>query len=182
MITINLVPTREKKRRLQLLLAAYIGAGVVVFFGVLGFAFVQKKKEQSELRRQIAEVDARIKDLESIVQEVRAMEAQKKQVTDLESDFQKVRAQQKKILKSLDVLALVLPDGVWFTRVLQDTADPEVWIVEGRALNDLSLRRYVENLKAPDSGFQDVTFKVSAVSDTYTFEIRVKMTDKGGKT
>lgn len=175
MIQINLIPLREKKRRRQLLVGVYAGTAAGALLIGLGWLHVRQVSEQKRLKAEIARVEAEAKPLEGKIQEIRAVEAQKAKVQELEADFQKVAGSQRRILAALDRLALAVPEGLWLTQITQDSNNPNLFLVQGRAFSELAMRSFVNALRAPGGALGEATLKILSTGQTFAFEVQAKM-------
>lgn len=123
MILINLLPHREEKRR-QRKRAFFVGlgaAGVVglVVVGIWYAALQQLTAAQQErnafLKTEIARLEAQIKDIATLKQEIESLKARQKAVEDLQTN-------RNVPVYLLDELVKQTPEGVYLTAIRQNDA------------------------------------------------------------
>lgn len=120
MILINLLPHREaaRKRRREMFyagLGASALAGVVVAGGVYLWYAAQISNQQHRnevLAREITRLDAQIKDIASLQEEIAALRARQQAVEDLQAD-------RNMPVYLLNELSRLLPDGIYLTNMKQ---------------------------------------------------------------
>ncbi|WP_180682140.1 PilN domain-containing protein [Tepidicella baoligensis] len=121
MITINLLPHREaarKKRREQffLHLGLAVAAGLAVSAAIYGFYEVQLDAQQRRnqfVRAEIAKLDAQIKDINTLEQELTALKARQEAVESLQAD-------RNLPVHLLDEMVAQLPEGVYLRSLRQE--------------------------------------------------------------
>lgn len=121
MITINLLPHREaarKKRREQffLHLGLAVAAGLAVSAAIYGFYEVQLDAQQRRnqfLRAEIAKLDAQIKDINTLEQELTALKARQEAVESLQAD-------RNLPVHLLDEMVAQLPEGIYLRSLRQE--------------------------------------------------------------
>jgi type IV pilus assembly protein PilN len=119
-ILINLLPHREAKRR-QRKQAFFIGLGASFVVGVLLLGLwyavvsgqVSAQQARNEfLKNEIARLEAQIKDIATLRQEIDALKARQKAVEDLQAD-------RNMPVHLLDELVKQTPEGVYLTSIKQ---------------------------------------------------------------
>lgn len=121
MILINLMPHREAKRKARLaafqagmVLAAIAGAvAVFLWYGLLT-KFISDQKDRNEyLRKQIAELEVKIQDVQTLEAEIGALQARQSAVQNLQND-------RNVPVNLLNQLVSITPSGIYFTSIQQD--------------------------------------------------------------
>jgi type IV pilus assembly protein PilN len=119
-ILINLLPHRDEKRR-QRKRAFFIGLGAFALGGVavalVWYSVLQQMTSAQQSRNQflqteIARLDAQIKDIATLRQEIDALKARQKAVEDLQTD-------RNTPIYLLDELVKQTPEGVFLTSIKQ---------------------------------------------------------------
>ncbi|MCW5610406.1 MAG: PilN domain-containing protein [Rubrivivax sp.] len=121
MILINLLPHREAKRAARkraffVGLAACAVAGVAIvglWYSVLMQMTAAQESRNQFLRTEIARLDAQIKDIATLRQEIEALKARQKAVEDLQTD-------RNVPVHLLNELARQTPEGVYLTTIRQN--------------------------------------------------------------
>lgn len=120
MILINLLPHREAKRQARkraffagLGAFALAGAGIgVVWYTMLQQMTDAQRARNEFLQAEIARLDAQIKDIATLRQEIEALKARQKAVEDLQTD-------RNTPIHLLDELVKQTPEGVYLTSIKQ---------------------------------------------------------------
>jgi type IV pilus assembly protein PilN len=143
-ILINLLPHREaaRKRRRELFFmslgASAIVAGVIA--GVIyGWYQVQISNQQSRnalLQGEIKKLEAQIKDIATLQQEIAALRARQQAVEDLQAD-------RNLPVHLLNEIVKQLPDGVYLTSMKQDN---QVVTMQGMAQSNERVSELLRNL------------------------------------
>lgn len=121
MIKINLLPHREERRKQRkkefvamMLLSAIVGALIVLAVGAF---FANKLSEQEQrnnfIKAENTRLDAEIKEVASLKQEIEALKARQQAVEDLQSD-------RNQPIYLMDELAQQVPEGVYLKSFKQD--------------------------------------------------------------
>jgi type IV pilus assembly protein PilN len=142
-ILINLLPHREEKRRqrkraffIGLGLFALAGAGIaLVWYSVLQQMTAAQQARNQFLETEIARLDAQIKDIATLKQEIEALKARQKAVEDLQTD-------RNTPVYLLDELVKQTPEGVYLTSIKQ-TGD--VVLVNGIAQTNERVSELLRN-------------------------------------
>lgn len=144
MILINLLPHREaaRKRRKEVFFAALGGAGVagLAIAGAIYLWFAaqidtQQRRNQF-LQSEITKLEAQIKDIAALQQEIAALRARQQAVEDLQAD-------RNMPVHLLNELVRQLPDGVYLTAVKQDN---QVVTLTGVAQSNERVSELLRNL------------------------------------
>lgn len=121
MIKINLLPHREEKRKQLksdfyglLLLAAIAGALVVVVVSAyFGRELSIQNDKNDFIKKEIAQLDERIKEIATLKQEIDGLKARQQAVEDLQGD-------RNQPVYLLDELVKLTPEGVYLKQLNQD--------------------------------------------------------------
>lgn len=121
MIRINLLPHREEKRKQRriafmrlLALSAMAGFSIVVAIG--GFVATQianQEQRNNFIKAENTKLDAQIKEISTLKQEIEALKARQQAVEDLQSD-------RNQPVYLLDELVKQVPEGVYLRTLKQD--------------------------------------------------------------
>ena len=143
MILINLLPHREEKRKQRkqaffagMGLAALVGAGLVAaYFLLLGHLTDEQQSRNLYLGNEITRLEAQIKDIANLRQEIDALKSRQKAVEDLQTD-------RNTPVHLLNELARHTPEGVYLTAIRQ--AD-KVVTVSGIAQTQERVSEFLRN-------------------------------------
>lgn len=121
MIRINLLPHREEKRKQRkaafarlLALAALSGLAVVMAIGGVIAARIADQNQRNEfIRAENAKLDAQIKEISTLKQEIEALKARQQAVEDLQSD-------RNQPVYLMDELVKQVPEGVYLRSFKQE--------------------------------------------------------------
>jgi type IV pilus assembly protein PilN len=144
-ILINLLPHREaaRKRRREMFYAGLVAsavAGVLVAGGIyLSFAAqISNQQMRNEvLQTEIKRLEAQIKDIATLQQEIAALRARQQAVEDLQAD-------RNMPVHLLNELVRLLPDGVYLTTMKQTNA--ETVAISGVAQSNERVSEVLRNL------------------------------------
>jgi Tfp pilus assembly protein PilN len=185
MIKINLVPIKEKKKRKELL--AFICIALVFAVLVLAMVWIYGKRlaVKNDLKKQIELVKEESKSYEEKIAEVKDLQNKEASLEAFKKTVKSITETQRKVVVAIDQLALILPDGVWFTGMTQGKgADANKFTVQGYAFTRLNLQDYFNALRKPNKFLKDVTFDIKNVSaavgnnkQIHQFEISAKVAD-----
>lgn len=121
MIRINLLPHREEKRKqrkaafLRLLaLAAIAGLGIAVAYAAfIGAKISNQNQRNSFIKAENDKLDAQIKEIATLKQEIEALQARQQAVEDLQSD-------RNQPVYLMDELVKQVPEGIYLRAFKQD--------------------------------------------------------------
>jgi type IV pilus assembly protein PilN len=121
MIRINLLPHREMRRERRKkdfvglgVLTAIIAAAIVFLVGVYNSNQISRQEERNQfVKKKNEDLDAKIKEIASLRQEIEALKARQKAVEDLQSD-------RTVPVHILDELVKYTPEGIFFKQVKQE--------------------------------------------------------------
>jgi type IV pilus assembly protein PilN len=121
MIRINLLPHREMRRERRKkdfvglgVLAAIITAAIVFLVGVYNANEISRQEQRNQfVKKKNEDLDAKIKEIASLRQEIEALKARQKAVEDLQSD-------RTVPVHILDELVKYTPEGIFFKQVKQE--------------------------------------------------------------
>jgi type IV pilus assembly protein PilN len=146
MIRINLLPHREEKRkqRMQafyrlLALSGALGLGIAVAVaGVIAAQISSQEQRNNFIKAENAKLDAQIKEIETLKQEIDALKARQQAVEDLQSD-------RNQPVYLMDELVKQVPEGVYLRSFKQDN---QRVIVSGYAQSNERVSEMLRNLSA----------------------------------
>jgi type IV pilus assembly protein PilN len=121
MIRINLLPHREMRRERRKkdfvglgVLTAIIASAIVFLVGVYNSNQISRQEERNQfVKKKNEDLDAKIKEIASLRQEIEALKARQKAVEDLQSD-------RTVPVHILDELVKYTPEGIFFKQVKQE--------------------------------------------------------------
>lgn len=182
MIKINLLPVKEKKRRQQVLIAVYIGLGLLLVAAVLGWLLSTRYRIQADLKTEIAKIEEESAGYQEKIQEIKALEASQARLESFRKVATSISVEQCKLIGSLDQLASILPSEIWLSDVIQGTAKTESSLtIRGYSLSQPMLDTFVRNLGRPGGFLAKGSLNVSNVLAThggnrvYQFEVKADM-------
>lgn len=122
MIRINLLPHREEKRKQRkaafvrlLALSAVTGLAIVVAIGgVIAARIADQNQRNDFIKAENAKLDAQIKEISSLKQEIEALKARQQAVEDLQSD-------RNQPVYLMDELVKQVPEGVYLRSFKQES-------------------------------------------------------------
>jgi type IV pilus assembly protein PilN len=122
MVRINLLPHREEKRKQRkaaflqmLLLSAVLGAGIVMAIGGFIAAEISDQEQRNAfIKAEIAKLDAEIKEIATLKQEIDALKARQQAVEDLQSD-------RNQPVYLMDELVRQVPEGTYLRAFKQES-------------------------------------------------------------
>ena len=146
MARINLLPWRAERRKLRqkefmaMLGAAAVAAAVASFLIWMFYnGQISGQKERNDyLREQIAQVDAKIKEIEILDQKKAKLLARKEVI-------EKLQANRSQMVHLFDSLVRTIPDGVTLTSIQQDG---EQLTLKGRSQSNARVSTYMRNLES----------------------------------
>lgn len=121
MIRINLLPHREEKRRQRkaafvrlLALASLAGLAIAVAYATFVGAKISDQNQRNDfIRAENAKLDAQIKEIATLKQEIEALQARQQAVEDLQSD-------RNQPVYLMDELVKQVPEGIYLRSFKQD--------------------------------------------------------------
>lgn len=121
MIRINLLPHREEKRKQRkktfitmLLLSAALGAAVVLAVGGVIATKISNQNQRNEfIKAENAKLDAQIKEVSTLRQEIEALKARQQAVEDLQGD-------RNQPVYLMDELVQQVPEGIYLREFKQE--------------------------------------------------------------
>jgi type IV pilus assembly protein PilN len=121
MIRINLLPHRELRRERRKkdfiglgVLTALIAAAIVFLVGVYNSNQISRQEDRNQfVKKKNEDLDAKIKEIASLRQEIDALKARQKAVEDLQSD-------RTVPVHILDELVKYTPEGIFFKQIKQE--------------------------------------------------------------
>lgn len=149
MIKINLLPSKKKKaaKKITELQQQMILGGLILGLVVTGLFFYWKflnDKIQNLTSSKLA-AEARIRDQENMLKEVKAVEDQRKIVADKIALIEQLKKNQTLLVHLLDEVSKALPKGVNLNSLTEANGKIDI---DGTAFTNNDIVRFVENLKA----------------------------------
>lgn len=148
MIKINLLPTKKKPPRkvTELQQQLILGALILALAGGGMFSYWKSLSAKIEsLQRAKASADARIREQESMLKEVKSVEDERKKVNDKIAIIEQLKKNQGLLVHLLDEVSKALPQGVNLTSLSEKSGQIDL---EGMAFTNNDIVRFVANLKA----------------------------------
>ena len=147
MIKINLLPTKKKppKKVTELQQQLILGSLILALL-VLGMWFYYQKLN-SEINRQIkskAEAEAKIREQDNMLKEVKTVEEERKKVTEKIGIIEQLKKNQGMLVHLLDDVSRALPQGVNITALNENNRQINL---EGTAFTNNDIVKFVDNLK-----------------------------------
>lgn len=178
MIKINLIPTKRKppKKVTELQQQMVLGVLILILVGIgMGYHWVTLTKRINTLKEDKAAKEARKKEQEKQLEEVKNVETERKLVTDKIATIEQLKKNQTGPVRMLDELSKMLPAGVNLTSLTEKSGQVDI---EGEAFTNNDLVRFVDNLKANEF-FTDVFLLESVQSqkegtDIYKYKMQFK--------
>jgi type IV pilus assembly protein PilN len=181
MITINLLPTKRKppKKVTELQQQMVLGALILVLAGIGFFYFwTQLNNRIDTLQRDKGAAEARIRQQDNMLREVKTVEEERKKVADKIGIIEQLKKNQSSLVHLLDELSKALPQGVNVTALSESNGQVNI---EGTAFTNNDIVRFVDNLKASPQ-LADVFLLESAQASQEGIEIykyKLKFVFKG---
>jgi len=173
MARINLLPWREelreerKKQFLTSLVAALLFTGLFFYVGVLFMnSLIDEQNNRNRfLGEQIASLDEEIK-------EIRTLEKERDRLLARMQVIQELQTSRPKVVKILDSLARIVPEGVYLNKVTRVGDDISFnGAAQSNARVSVFMRQIDENIEFEESQLQVVQ---SAKNAAKNFTVRVK--------
>jgi type IV pilus assembly protein PilN len=144
MIRINLLPHREEKRKQRkaefvkmLVLCALVGGGIVFLGGTYMAAKIDNQNEMNNLiKAENTKLDAQIKEIATLKQEIEALKARQQAVEDLQAD-------RNQPVYLMDELVAQTPEGVYLRSFKQDN---QRVVLTGHAQSNERVSELLRNL------------------------------------
>jgi type IV pilus assembly protein PilN len=170
MIRINLLAVereaKKKKATFQAGQKVALACGLILVLtaGVVGWRYLALSRESVALDREIADKQAQVTRLHSIIQQVQQFEQQKAQLQQRVVLIEELRKSQKGPVHMLDQLSRSLPTMMWLTALKQDN---DTITIDGKSTTQTGVSDFVSNLEG--SGyFKKSVDIVSSTSDPPT--------------
>ncbi len=182
MIKINLLPTTKKKppRKVTELQQQLVLGTLILALAAGGMWTYWKSLSDKidDLQRTKAAAQARIKEQENMLKEVKSVEDERKQVGDKIAIIEQLKKNQGLLVHLLDEVSKALPQGVNLTSLSEKSGQINM---EGMAFTNNDIVRFVDNLKASPY-CSDVFLQESAqstVEGTDVYKYKLQFTFKG---
>lgn len=151
MIRINLLPTKKRasKKITELQQQFLLGILILVLVGIGLFAYARSLNTKIEnLTKTKAAAEARIREQENMLKEVKTVADERKKVTDKINVIEQLKKNQTMLVHLLDDVSKALPQGVNIASLSEDNRKVRL---EGEAFTNYDVVRFIENLKATPS-------------------------------
>jgi type IV pilus assembly protein PilN len=148
MIKINLLPSKKKPPKKVTDFQKQVILGSVIFIVVTGgmlFFWKYQTDRIAALERQKAAAEARIREQDNMLKEVKNVEDERKKVLEKIDIVQQLKKNQAGPVRLLDEISLALPVGV---NILSLTEKDKNLSLEGDAFTNYEVVRFIDNLKA----------------------------------
>ncbi len=181
MIKINLLPTKKKppKKVTELQQQLILGSLILVVLLIGMWFYYQKLNSQiNSLIRNKAEVEAKIREQDNMLKEVKTVEEERKKVTDKIGIIEQLKKNQSMLVHLLDDVSKALPQGVNITSLSENNKQINL---EGMAFTNNDIVKFVDNLKDTRS-LNDVFLQesVQGVQDgVQIYRYKLQFTFKG---
>ena len=148
MITINLLPTKRKtaKKITELQQQMVLGTLILVLAGIgFWFFWTQLNNRIETLQREKATAEARVRDQDNMLREVKTVEEERRKVAEKIGIIEQLKRNQGGLVRLLDEVSKALPLGVNLTAMSEKSGQVNL---EGTAFTNNDIVRFVENLKS----------------------------------
>ena len=186
MITINLVPVKEKKKRKEILIISSVVSIFMCFVLIMAYIYAQRLSVASNLNKQIEEVKKESESYQDKINEVKDLENKQANVDAFKKTIKGISETQREILVAVDQTALNLPEGIWLTNILQGSGkDENAFSIQGYSFTEETIQNYILNLQRPTGLLKEVTVDDKGSMATvgknsiHQFQINFKVTDQG---
>jgi type IV pilus assembly protein PilN len=147
MIKINLLPTKKKppKKVTELQQQAILGSLILALLFLAMWFYYQKLNSQiSMLNKNKAEAQAKIREQDNMLREVKTVEEERKKVTDKIGIIEQLKKNQSMLVHLLDDVSKALPQGVNIVSLSENNRQINL---EGMAFTNNDVVKFVDNLK-----------------------------------
>jgi type IV pilus assembly protein PilN len=148
MIKINLLPAKKKppKKVIDLQQQMLLGVLIVILL-LMGMWFFWNRQANkiATLQKEKIAAEARVRDQENVLKEVKNVEEERKQYAEKIGIIQQLKKNQSGPVRLLDEISKALPSGV---NVVSITESNNNINIEGHAFTNNDVVRFVDNLKA----------------------------------
>ncbi len=186
MITINLVPVKERKKRKEILIIFSVATVFAVAILIMAYIYAQRLSVAGNLNKKIEEVEKESEGYQDKINEVKDLENKQASVDAFKKTIKSISETQREILVALDQMALNLPEGIWLTNIIQGSGkDANEFSVQGYSFAEEKIQNYVSNLQRPSGLLKEVTVDPKSSMATvgknkiHQFQINFKVADQG---
>jgi type IV pilus assembly protein PilN len=148
MIKINLLPVKKKapKKVIDLQQQLLLGVLLLILL-VMGMWFFWNRQANkiAALQKEKIAAEARVRDQENILKEVKNVEEERKKYTEKIGIIQQLKKNQAGPVRLLDEISKALPPGVNVVSISESSNNINI---EGEAFTNNDVVRFVDNLKA----------------------------------
>lgn len=148
MIKINLLPSKKKPAKKVTDLQKQLVLGAVVLIVVVGGMALYWKHQTdliADLERQKTAAEARLREQENMLKEVKNVEAERARFQEKINVVQQLKKNQAGPVRLLDEISRALPVGVNITSLTESSNNISI---EGQAFGNNDVVRFIDNLKA----------------------------------
>ena len=177
MIKINLLPTKRKppKKITELQQQMVLGALLLILSGIgFWYFWTQLNNRIETLQREKAAAEARIREQDNMLKEVKTVEEERKKVADKIGVIEQLKKNQGSLVRLLDELSKALPQGVNLKSLSEKNGQVDI---DGTAFTNNDIVHFVDNLKASpfftDVFLQESVQGVQEGIEIYTYKLQV---------
>jgi type IV pilus assembly protein PilN len=177
MITINLLPTKRKppKKITELQQQLVLGALILVLAGIgFWYFWTQLNSRIEMLQKDKAAAEARVREQDNMLKEVKTVEDERKKVADKIGVIEQLKKNQGSLVRLLDELSKALPQGVNLKSLSEKNNQVDI---DGTAFTNNDIVRFVDNLKASpyftDVFLQETVQGMQEGIEIYTYKLQV---------
>lgn len=148
MIKINLLPTKKKppKKVIDLQQQLLLGVLLIVLMVIgMWFFWSRQANKIAALEKDKTAAEARVREQENILKEVKNVEEERKKFTEKIGIIQQLKKNQSGPVRLLDEISKALPLGVNVASITESSNNVNI---EGEAFTNDDVVRFVDNLKA----------------------------------
>jgi type IV pilus assembly protein PilN len=148
MIKINLLPTKKKPPRKVIDLQQQLFLGfLIIILVVMGMWYFWNRQANkiAALERDKTAAEARVREQDNVLKEVKNVEEERKKVTEKIGIIQQLKKNQAGPVRLLDEISKALPHGVNVALINESNNNINI---EGDAFTNDDVVRFVDNLKA----------------------------------
>jgi type IV pilus assembly protein PilN len=177
MIKINLLPTTKKKpprKVTELQQQVILGVLILTLAGGGMFSYWNSLRLRiDDLQRTKAAAEARIREQDNMLKEVKSVEDERKKVGDKIAIIEQLKKNQGLLVHLLDEVSKALPQGVNLTTLSEKSGQINL---EGMAFTNNDIVRFVDNLKASpycsNVFLQETAQSTAEGTDVYKYKLQ----------
>jgi type IV pilus assembly protein PilN len=149
MIRINLLPTREARRRVELrhqVQVAIVTVLAAVGGGVWGYTIQASNLEARQ--QELAGIEEEIKRLEAVIKEVQKFETKKALLDKKVGAIEDIKIKQRRPARLLDEISRSLPEQMWLVSIRDAGGGLQI---SGKSFDNVGIAAFMENLEGSPS-------------------------------